>query len=222
VVPRTVFSQAALHSFGAFLAVSTSDDYLEEVQAVLQDTEIEQPPPAGPSAPEPTQETDPGDDIDVALNLHETVTQETEDYLLKTWQQTGASFEEVVGAVFEALGYTATVTQASADHGVDVIAHPDALGLERPYISKTAFFWSGRCWFRTSDLCRVNAKRWRRGRSPTFGNTRKTADFSAAHVAIVRRCSRGLVYYWCKQAHRGQLMVDALSIGTPTQETALR
>ena len=54
--------------------------------------------------------------------------------MLKSWQWTGASFEQVVGAVFEALGYTATVTQASADHGVDVIAHPDALGLERPYI----------------------------------------------------------------------------------------
>lgn len=26
------------------------------------------------------------------------------------------------------------MTQASVDHGVDVIAHPDALGLERPFI----------------------------------------------------------------------------------------
>jgi restriction system protein len=40
-VPRTVFSQAALHSFGSFLSVSTSDDYLEEVQEVLE-KDIEQ------------------------------------------------------------------------------------------------------------------------------------------------------------------------------------
>ena len=35
IVPRTVFSQSALHSFGSFLTVSTSDDHLEEVEAVL-------------------------------------------------------------------------------------------------------------------------------------------------------------------------------------------
>ena len=32
VVPRTTFSLDALHSFGSFLSVSTSNDYLEEVQ----------------------------------------------------------------------------------------------------------------------------------------------------------------------------------------------
>lgn len=135
VVPRTVFSQAALHSFGSFLTVSTSDDYLEEVLAVLQEVaETEQPTPVVPSTPELPPEADPGDDVEIAQNLHETVAQETEDYLLKIWQQTGAAFEEVVAAVFEAMGYTSTVTQASGDHGVDVIAHPDALGLERPII----------------------------------------------------------------------------------------
>lgn len=129
VMPRTAFSQAALHSFGAFLAVSTSNDYLEEVQLVLQgETMIEKP------IVSPAEEMDDADGEATAKNLYEAAAQETEDYLLKAWQKTGATFEEVVGAVFEALGYTATVTQASVDHGVDVIAHPDALGLERPYI----------------------------------------------------------------------------------------
>ena len=129
VVPRTTFSQAALHSFGSFSSVSTSNDYLEEVQTVLQGgTLVEEPPPV------PTEEADVLDNGATARNNYETVTQETEDYLLKAWQRTGVAFEQVVRAVFEALGYTATVTQASADHGVDVIAHPDALGLERPFI----------------------------------------------------------------------------------------
>ncbi len=128
VAPRTMFSQAALHSFGSFLSVSTSNDYLEEVQTVLQaETIVEE---AGSVL---ADEANTPDDA-TAQNLFETAAQETEDYLLKAWQGTGAAFEEVVGAVFEALGYTATVTQASGDHGVDVIAHPDALGLERPYI----------------------------------------------------------------------------------------
>ena len=59
-------------------------------------------------------------------------------YLLKAWTRTGAHFEKVVGAVFQAMGYTVTVTQASGDHGVDVIAHPDPLGLEKPFVKVQA------------------------------------------------------------------------------------
>lgn len=129
MTPRTVFSQAALHGFGSFLSISTSNDYLEEVQTVLQGgTIIEE------TVSTSAEEADALGGDTTARNLHETVARETEDYLLKTWQRTGAAFEEVVGALFGALGYAATVTPPSADHGVDVIAHPDALGLERPFI----------------------------------------------------------------------------------------
>jgi len=131
VVPRTVFSQAALHSFGAFSTVSTSDDFLEEVVAVLQGrvSEIAESPDEGSSSG-PQAEADEGQDLD----LYGTALQETEDYLLKAWHRTGAHFEHVVAALFQAMGYTASVTQASGDHGVDVIAHPDPLGLQQPFI----------------------------------------------------------------------------------------
>ena len=59
-------------------------------------------------------------------------------------------------------------------------------------------FPSGRCWVRTSDLCRVKSRYCYLGGSPLFRNARKSADSSLAHVVGVRRCSRGLVYYWCK------------------------
>ena len=132
VVPRTAFTQAALHSFGSFLTVSTSDDYLEEVIAVLAGDERL---PEGPDVPaEGADEVEGG----AAPNLYEAAAQETEDYLLKSWQRTGHAFEHVVAAVFEAMGYTATVTQRSGDHGVDVIAHPDPLGLEKPFVKVQA------------------------------------------------------------------------------------
>lgn len=129
IVPRTMFSQAALHSFGSFSSVSTSNDYLEEVQTVIQEEATFEEPLTSPP-----EETNAFDNEVAAQNIYDTVTQETEDYLLKAWQRTGVAFEQVVGAVFEALGYTATVTPASVDHGVDVIAYPDALGLEKPFI----------------------------------------------------------------------------------------
>ncbi len=124
-LPRTSFSQAALHSFGSFSTVSTSNDHLEEVLAVL----------AGKTEQLPHDDTgiDAEHEEDLT-DLYESATQETEDYLLKSWKRTGHQFEHVVAATFEAMGYHTTVTQASGDHGIDVIAHPDALGLEHPYI----------------------------------------------------------------------------------------
>lgn len=139
IVPRTAFSQTALHGFGAFLAVSTSNDHIEEVQTVLR---IEAPEDNTLATSEEVEATL---DLDnVAHDLHETAAQETEDYLLKAWQRTGTAFEKVVGALFEALGYTANVTQASSDHGVDIIAHPDALGLEQPFIKVQAKSGTGK------------------------------------------------------------------------------
>lgn len=124
-VPRTAFSQAALYSFGAFSTVSTSDDYLEEVVNLIkhkkdiEEKEIEE------------QIDEAGEEEE---NLFDTAVLQTEDYLLKQWIRTGHEFEHVVAAVLEAIGYTTKVTQASGDHGIDIIAHPDRLGLKRPYV----------------------------------------------------------------------------------------
>ena len=133
VVPRTAFSKAALHSFGSFSSVSTSNDFLEEVVAIASGETVT---PAGKDKVPVGEKTGElaTDDEDEASGLFETATQETEDYLLKAWHRTGVAFEHVVAAVLEAIGYTATVTSASKDHGVDVIAHPDPLGLEQPFV----------------------------------------------------------------------------------------
>ena len=128
IVPRTVFSQPALHSFGSFLSVSRSDDHLEEVLAVLSG---ERTDPL--SEPDRTSR-EASVDVDDTTDLYETARQETEDYLLKSWHQTGSHFEHVVAAVFQAMGYTAKVTPPSGDHGIDVIAHPDPLGMKPPTI----------------------------------------------------------------------------------------
>lgn len=130
IVPRTVFSKTALHSFGSFSTVSTSNDHLEEVIGVA----------IAESSDEPTEEIDKiyaesvDEDETSGMSLSEQASQETEDYLLKAWRNTGAAFEHLVAAVFRALGYTSEVTPASGDHGIDVIAHPDPLGLKTPYI----------------------------------------------------------------------------------------
>ena len=129
-VPRIAFSQDALHSFYGFSSVATADDYLEEVIAVLK----------GDKAAISTSKTDgsnmktdsePAEELP-KFNLAERAVDETEDYLLRQWSRTTQQFEHVVAAVFRAMGYTAQVQQGTHDLGVDVIAHPDPLGVQPP------------------------------------------------------------------------------------------
>lgn len=43
-------------------------------------------------------------------------------------------FEELVAGVLRAMGYAAQTTQRVPDYGVDIVAHPDALGFEEPLV----------------------------------------------------------------------------------------
>lgn len=151
-VPRIVFSNAALHSFGSFSSVSTSDEHLEEVMAVLsKESGVTSPTVTGRVVPakahsNPSARPPPGpaaidDEAGKSLvapaeafNLAERAVEETKDYLLRQWSRTGTAFEEVVAAVFRAMGYTATTQQGTHDLGVDVVAHPDPLGVQPPII----------------------------------------------------------------------------------------
>jgi restriction system protein len=145
-----VFSQAALHSFGSFSSVSTSDEHLEEVIAVLaKEADAGIPRVTGPVAPGKTRRDTTDSDADISLvttgekmmeevaegaSLAERAVEETKDYLLRQWSRTGLLFEQVVAAVFRAMGYTATVQQGTHDLGVDVVAHPDPLGVQPPFL----------------------------------------------------------------------------------------
>jgi restriction system protein len=130
IVPRTAFTKAALHSFGSFSTVSTSSDFLEEFLGVLA-----RKPSKEIDGDEHTDDDESSEEEDEGnFDLFGTAVQETEDFLLKEWYGTGTKFEHIVAAVMEAIGYTATVTQAAGDHGVDIIAHPDPLGLKPPFI----------------------------------------------------------------------------------------
>ena len=141
-VPRIVFSQDALHSFGGFSSVATSDDYLEDVIAVLKGEEST--PPA--TKLDPTTLTGSAETVvaEVKVNLAERAVEETEDYLLRQWSRTKQHFESVVAAVFRAMGYTALLQQGTHDLGVDVIAHPDPLGVQPPILKIQAKSGTGK------------------------------------------------------------------------------
>jgi restriction system protein len=141
-VPRIVFSQDALHSFGGFSSVATSDDYLEEVVAVLK-SEGQTAPTVESGKSNAIAEAEPSAE-DAKINLAERAAEETEDYLLRQWSRTTQRFEYIVASVFRAMGYTAQVQQGTHDLGVDVIAHPDPLGVEPPILKIQAKSGTGK------------------------------------------------------------------------------
>ena len=130
-VPRIAFSAAALHSFGSLSSVSTSDDFLDEVQTVLRNGGTVPAPAAVPA----TTPEDPADADAVETDAGTVAADaelETEDYLLKRWSRTAQDFEHVVAAVLRAMGYTARVGPGTRDGGVDIVAHLDPLGVQPP------------------------------------------------------------------------------------------
>ena len=141
-VPRIAFSQDALHSFGSYSSVTSSDDYLEEVLAVLKGDKVA-PLTSDTATAKSTEASEPAP-AEQGINLAERAVEETQDYLLRQWSRTGQRFEAVVAAVFRAMNYTAHVQAGSHDLGVDVIAHPDPLGVQPPLLKIQAKSGTGK------------------------------------------------------------------------------
>jgi restriction system protein len=118
-VPRTHFSQGALHEIGG-ADMGQIRDYAEEFHVVLEGKEV--------SRPVTTDDT-------VALIVEDTE-DTTRDFIIKRLAQElkGHPFEHFVAHLLEAMGYRTQVSPEGADGGIDILAHKDELGFEPPII----------------------------------------------------------------------------------------
>ncbi|MBU4566399.1 MAG: restriction endonuclease [Desulfarculus sp.] len=119
-VPRKAFKQGALYEIGSLLTTFQIKNYASEIYSILEHENIESDP----------------DTDDTISYVAADVEQTTIDYVLKQLSKKlhGHALEGFVASLLEAMGYRATVTQASMDGGVDVIAHKDELGIHPPII----------------------------------------------------------------------------------------
>lgn len=119
-LPRTTFSQSALHEIGSAVTLFQVQGHIDEFLAALKGETLE-----------PTE-------IDEAIT--ETASEETEeatkDFVLKRLKAMldPYQFEHFVAHLLERMGYHTRVTQMSGDGGVDIIASKDELGFEKPII----------------------------------------------------------------------------------------
>lgn len=121
-LPRTHFSQGALHELGTAMSFFAVTKYADEFLAAIEGKDV--------SVPVAQDET-------VALVAND-IEDQTSDYVLKKLAQElkGGSFEDFVAHLLQAMGYKTQQPKRGkgADGGVDIIAHKDELGFEPPII----------------------------------------------------------------------------------------
>lgn len=121
-IPRDDLSAPARNSLGSTLTVFSLDEYAEEIQALLSDDV---------SAEEEVDEKE-----EEAPPFVEEVEAQADELIADIIARLDPfDFEELVAAVLRAMGFEARTTESGPDHGIDVIAHPDAFGFEKPHIN---------------------------------------------------------------------------------------
>ncbi|MCD1258009.1 restriction endonuclease [Paenibacillus athensensis] len=118
-VSRDHLSQGAKNSLGGILTVFRVDDWGQELQGLLGGTVIPQP-----------VDHDEQDEISYQDFIEQAKTM-VEDLVdqLDPWQM-----QDLVGGLLQAMGYQVAISPKGPDGGVDILAHRDAFGFEKPII----------------------------------------------------------------------------------------
>lgn len=128
-VPRDDFSKSARYEIGSAVTLFRVKRHAQEFLNFVESGQVA-PGAIGASTPD-EHEVEVLEDEPSA----ERIETYTRDFVIEVLHSLDPyQFEGFVAALLRAMGYRASVTQASGDGGVDVIAYSDALGLEPPII----------------------------------------------------------------------------------------
>lgn len=108
-----------MNALGSTLTVFNLDEYLQEIESALKGEE-----------PKETAEEEE-DTVPYAEEVEGKAEELISDRVSRLDPR---DFEELVAAVLRAMGYKTKVSEPGPDEGVDIKAHPDELGFERPLI----------------------------------------------------------------------------------------
>ncbi|XGI84401.1 restriction endonuclease [Halorutilales archaeon Cl-col2-1] len=117
-VSRDEFTTSTKNTLGSTLTVFSLDDCIDEITGVLSGETPDESEEEEDTVPFVDEVENQADELisDILANMNPFV------------------FEELVAAVLRAMGYHAKKTRDSQDRGIDVVAHPDSLEFESPYI----------------------------------------------------------------------------------------
>lgn len=135
-LPRDIFKQDLLYSFGAFNTVCEikRNNAVERVEQVIHTGRD----PGFGAKPSVTGQSakivplDAGDDLDEMLNLDQIARDQIEQRIASIF--TGHDLTNLVAAILRAQGMKVRVSLPGADGGIDLVAGSGPLGLESPRI----------------------------------------------------------------------------------------
>jgi restriction system protein len=117
-VSRDDFGQRARNSMGSTLTVFNLDDYVDQIHTLATGQK--------PKIAEEEEEAPP---------FFEEVKAQADELVADMISRLDPyDFQDLVAELLRALGFRAVSASAGPDRGVDIVAHPDALGFERPRI----------------------------------------------------------------------------------------
>lgn len=129
-VSRDVLSTATRNSLGAIQTLfKLSSDATKDLATHAQELGKTSEEPVQPSAAKAT-----GDEEALTTLVNETI-EKADEFIEDAisnldWQQ----MQQLVAGILRAMGYRTTIAQGGPDHGVDIFASPDGLGLQEPRI----------------------------------------------------------------------------------------
>jgi restriction system protein len=133
-IPREVFRQDLLYSFGAFMTVCEvrRNDALRRVEGIVKtgkdpgfETGTEKPKRTPAEADRVAE-----DDIDTERDLAQLARDQIEKKIASSL--TGHDFTRLVAEILKAQGYLVNVSPPGADNGIDIVAGRGALGFDAP------------------------------------------------------------------------------------------
>ena len=126
-LPRSIFAQDLLYSFGAFMTVCAikRNDAESRIKAMAASGWKAAALPVTPVGPE----ADEGDEGELA-DLEQFADDQIAKYIIQRFK--GHGLERLVEAVLQAQGYTTYHSPTGPDKGIDILAAPEAMGFGNP------------------------------------------------------------------------------------------
>jgi restriction system protein len=128
-LPRSVFSQDLLYSFGAIMTICEvkRNDAEERVRAIAYGKD-----PSERSSPAEAEVTDSEPDSGEIADLEEFARDQIAKHIVQRFK--GHALERLVEAILRAQGYTTYHSPTGPDKGIDLLAAPGPLGFGSPRI----------------------------------------------------------------------------------------
>jgi restriction system protein len=120
---RDSMSNGLRNSIGGLLTVLNMDKHANELLLLMGQQQKK------------TTDHAQDDETDVTPPFYEETKSKSEELIADQISRIDPyQFQELVAGLLEAMGYRTRVSDRGMDHGVDILAHPDALGFETPRI----------------------------------------------------------------------------------------